>query len=238
MYVNRDNTVLPAASGMSMRCCSVLEEERNSEFPPQKAVSSLDPPAVLWPQPDYNLLVVSNVPFPQVCRAQRKEDPDSALSWWQLSFQKISWEQHVQLLSKKITNSYWHHQPSVTWFAKWHKGWQIHINSSQQMDYKYSPSQLPPDRTVLESSNCGWELSTLNLPISMYCIKHTTLWSWVDTCAVAQHGLDQKLLVPSTRRTSHYPLSQDFGGRKERGMSLTGCVGVLVMQLPQHPRQA
>lgn len=146
---------------------------------------------------------------------------------------EMSWEQYVQLLPKKIINSYWHHQPLVTWFPKWHKGWQIHINSSQQMDYKYSSSQLPPDRTVLESSNHGRELSTLNLPTNMYCIRHITLWSLVDTCAVTQHGLDQKLLVPSTRQTSHYCLSQDFNGRKERGMSLTGCIGVLAMQFPQ-----
>lgn len=148
-------------------------------------------------------------------------------------FSEISWEQCVQLLPEKIANSYWHHQPLGTWFPNWHKGWQIHINSSQQMDYKYSPSQLPPDRTVLESSSCRRELSTLNLPTSMYQIKHTPLWSLVDAYAVAQHGLDQKLLVPSTRQTSHYCLSQDSNGRKERGMGLTGWVGVLVMQLPQ-----
>lgn len=49
----------------------------------------LGPASCVLAQPDYNLPAVSNVPFPPVCGAQRKEDPDSALSWWQLSFLKL-----------------------------------------------------------------------------------------------------------------------------------------------------
>lgn len=56
------------------------QQDRSPELSPQAAVSSWDTPAVPWLPPHHNLLPVSNVPFPQVCRAQETEDPDRPLS--------------------------------------------------------------------------------------------------------------------------------------------------------------